>query len=55
MQQSDQGGSGQFSDESDETSFSFPKRFIPWIPLMALLIILMDVSIFFAVIAPHAG
>lgn len=54
MQQKDQAGSKQFSGESDATSFPFPERFIPWIPLMALVIFLMDVSIFFAVIVPRA-
>lgn len=54
MQQKDQAGSKQFSGESDATSFPFPERFIPWIPLMALVLFLMNVSILFAVIAPHA-
>ena len=55
MEQSNETASRQLSDEVETTSAGLPKRYIPWIPLIALVQALVTITIFSQVIAPYAG
>ncbi|MDB5928042.1 MAG: hypothetical protein JWN13_6978 [Betaproteobacteria bacterium] len=55
MEQSNQTAFEQLSDEVETTSAGLPKRYIPWIPLIALAQVLVTITIFSEVIAPYVG
>jgi hypothetical protein len=55
MEHSNQTASEQLSDDLETTSAGLPKRYIPWIPLIALAQLLVTIAIFSGVIAPYAG
>jgi hypothetical protein len=55
MEQSNQTVSEQLSNELETTSTGLPKRYIPWIPLIALVQVLVTIAIFSGVVAPYAG
>jgi hypothetical protein len=55
MEQSNQTASEQLSDELETTSAGVPKRYIPWIPLIALVQVVVTIAIFSGVVAPYAG
>jgi hypothetical protein len=54
MAQGNRTASEQSSDE-ENTSAGLPKRYISWIPLIALAQLLVTVAIFSGVIAPYPG
>ena len=55
MEQSNQTASEQSSDEVEATSAGLMKRYIPWIPLIAMAQLLVTIAIFSEVIAPYDG
>jgi hypothetical protein len=55
MKQRNQVNSEPLSDELESTSFPLPKRYIPWIPLIGLVQVLVTITIFAAVMAPYVG
>jgi hypothetical protein len=55
MEQSNQTAFEQLSDELETTSAGLPKRYIPWIPLIALAQLPVTITIFSEVVAPYAG
>jgi hypothetical protein len=54
MEQRNQTHSGE-TDAPESTSLSLPKRYIPWVPLIGVLQLLITAAIFAIVVAPYIG